>query len=377
MKRIQKRALALLLAALLVLALTACAPDSQQPQNAKIKNVVLVIGDGMGLEHIAAGEMIAAKDYAFTHWTQVCVNTDSLDEKGMCTKLTDSAASGTAMASGKLTLNKYVGKDPTGADVQTILDVAKEQYGKATGVVTTDKLSGATPSAFSAHAIDRNDNRQILRSQLQSGIDLLCGAANGESAMLRSEIEAAGYLYCDSRSSVADSMTADKAYWQIDNLDSLFTNMPLQDVTVQALDYLDQDEDGFVLIVEQAHVDKQSHSNNFHGVTKCVNNLNETVDAIVAWLGERDDTAIIVTADHETAGLSVSRKPCYSQSYNAVDGTAVYYRWESTEHTKAKVGCFVYGYEPDFAQYPFYSSGSLIKNSDIYEIMVDMLETGK
>ena len=116
-----------------------------------IKNIVLIIGDGMGLEHIAAGQLYVGKKFEFTNWQFTNVNTDSISTEGKGPVLTDSAAAGTALATGKLTVNSYVGKNHLGTNLPTILDNATK-LNKSTGVVTTDALHGATPAAFSGHS---------------------------------------------------------------------------------------------------------------------------------------------------------------------------------------------------------------------------------
>ena len=118
-----------------------------------IKNVIIIIGDGMGLNHVKAGELYEGKDYAFTSWHQTTVNTDSFDGEGRYT-LTDSAAGGTAIATGVVTWNGFVGVDPYGDDLPTVMDRAKE-LGKATAVISTDAVYGATPASFSGHSWSR------------------------------------------------------------------------------------------------------------------------------------------------------------------------------------------------------------------------------
>lgn len=136
-------------------------------EGAKVKNFIYVIGDGMGLEHVAAGAMTSGEACTFGDWKRASVNTDSLTSvKFRATKTTDSAAAGTALATGVLTKNGRIGKDKDGRDTVTILDVAKSK-GKATGIVTSDKLSGATPASFSAHAMSRKDTDDIIASQIK------------------------------------------------------------------------------------------------------------------------------------------------------------------------------------------------------------------
>ena len=344
--------------------------DDYTAQITSIKNIVIIIGDGMGIEHITAGEMFCDEDFAFTNWQYVSVNTDSVKTSGQGPVLTDSAAAGTALATGMLTVNGYIGKDHTGYDVETILDAAKELK-KATGVVTTDTLYGATPSAFSAHSISRSDSNTIISSQLESGVDLLCGHIDSKCTSRVDEIEDAGYEYCEDFDYVDESLSADKVYWQF-SLGGVDAEVELCDVTVKALDFLDQDKDGFVLMIEQAHIDKYSHNNQFREVAESVSSLNDTVNAVLDWLGDRTDTAVLVTADHETGGLTVSSEKRYSK-VNTDGENDIYYNFSSDDHTNSKVGLFVYAIKVDFSEFEYYTSQHLIKNIDVYNLMFNIL----
>ena len=358
--------------------------NSETPENPEtpaapneIKNVILIIGDGMGLDHIAAGQALYKKQYSFTNWQFTNSNTDSVNSSGIISGTTDSAAGGTALATGKLTQNYYVGKDHTGADVPTILDLAKS-LNKSTGVLTTDTLYGATPAAFSAHNVNRNNTSEIVASQILSGVDLLCGHKDSACTSQKRAIEAKGYAYCDDFANVDTTMTASMAYWQFD-LATSSAKVALKDATVKALNFLDRDEDGFALMIEQAHIDKYSHNKDIVGTSWAVNSLNDTVEAILTWLGDRTDTAIVITSDHETGGLSVSTKSIYSASARSrvanADGSRdlLYYKYSSSDHTNAKVGVFVYGVTVDFSKLSDYKADRTIKNRNVYDLLADVL----
>ena len=275
------------------------------------------------------------------------------------------------MATGKLTVNGYVGKDHTGADLQTIMDYAKELK-KSTGVVSTDTIYGATPGAFSGHSINRGNTAEIVASQLESRVDLLCGSNDSYVASQKSAIESAGYFYCDDFTKLEESYGESKAYWML-NIAGRSAPYHLNDVVPYALEYLDEDPDGFVLMLEQAHIDKYSHNNDFDGMVKSMNDLNDTVDTILRWLGDRTDTAILITADHETGGVTVSAQNKLGNVYTA-NGNKVYYNFSSTGHTNSKVGVFVYGFEADFSKFDYYHSQHLIKNINVFDQMLDLLQ---
>lgn len=335
-----------------------------------IKNIVLIIGDGMGLEHIAAGQLYVGKKFEFTNWQFTNVNTDSISTAGKGPVLTDSAAAGTALATGKLTVNSYVGKNHLGTNLPTILDNATK-LNKSTGVVTTDALHGATPAAFSGHSKNRNNSEEIVISQLSSNVNLLCGSTNDVCTSKQSAIQNAGYAYCDNFEGLDSTFSSNKAYWQLD-LAGKDATVQLSDTTVKALNYLDQDEDGFVLMVEQAHIDKYSHNNEFSGMVKSVESLNNTVEAVMEWIGDRTDTAVLITADHETGGLTVSTTEALPMKSSIAD-LPIYFKWQKADHTNSKVGLFVYGVDVDFSKFEYYGAHHLIKNIDVYNLMYDIL----
>lgn len=342
-----------------------------------IKNIILIIGDGMGLQHIKAGQLYDGKEYNFTKWQSVPINTASMTYSGeISPNATDSAASATAMATGHLTVNSYLAMLPDGTQLQTILDVAGAM-GKATGIVTTDSLLGATPSGFSAHSRSRSADSIILSTQIDSGVNLLCGNYDKDCAAMAQEIQKKGYAYCEDYTQLSDTFGGDKAYWQLPLVGDK-GEFNLVDVSIDALNYLDRDADGFVLMLEQGHPDKYSHSKDFLNTCKAVSNLNSTLEAILDWLGDRTDTAILVVADHETGGLLVSDQPEYANPENVtVDGVSktLFYEYRAGGHTSTNVALFVYGITADFTKSEHYMEDAL-KNAGIYYLMLDILNIG-
>ena len=377
MKKLFTIGFALILTMSLLVFSAAC--DGKEVEDTpQIKNIVLIIGDGMGAEHVAAGQLAYDKQFAFAGWNRVNVNTDSLREKtDYPCHTTDSAASGTALATGVLTYNGYVGKDIAGNDLETILDVAKSK-GKATGVLTTDTLDGATPACFSAHSYSRNNRDEILNSQLSSGVDFL-GASSTTKQLGVADIEAAGYtFYKTGDEGTLDEAisSAEKAYCLL-NLEGFSLKddaYKLKDAAISALNFLSRDEDGFVIMIEQAHIDKFSHSNLFSNMVDMVNSLNDTVDAITEWIGNRNDTAILIVSDHETGGLSVSASAdSFLLKYNTKQNRQISYIFEETSHTEADVILYTYGFNMDASTLPYYRSANIMKNSEVCTVMKRIL----
>ena len=336
-----------------------------------IRNIILIIGDGMGQKHIEAGQLYDGKTYDFTTWPTVKVNTQALDENGeLSAEYPDSTAASTAMATGVLTMNNLVGRDMDGNDLQTILDVAGAM-GKATGIVTTDTLFGGTPAGYAGHANSRNDRMVILESQLTSGVNLLCGAAQESVNALLGQIPENGYAYCDNYDALSSTFHSDKVYWQLD-VGGNDAALSLAEISLDALNYLSQDTDGFVLVIEQAHIDKYCHHGNFQDICMAVSSLNQTVEAVMNWLGDRTDTAVLVTADHETSSLQVSEDPDKYESKEVFGGKTISYEIRTVNHSIANVPLYVYGVTADFTKSDLYAKKAL-KNTGIYYFMEEIL----
>lgn len=344
-----------------------------EPKPEGIRNIIIIIGDGTGDEQLEAGELASGTTFVFRDWQHTHANTDSLHSDGSPGKLTDSAAGGTALATGQLTTNGKVGQGPNSNEaLKTILDYAKEQD-KATAVVTTDTMYGATPGAFSGHAADRGETLTILYSQLESDIDLMCSDFDDETAAIKGNITGAGYDYCDFISKIDKTKDSEKVYWQFDMAGANAT-AKLEKVVPHALEFLEKDADGFVMMIEQAHIDKYCHSNEIEGTQICANSLNNTVAAVLEWCEGKDDTAIIITADHETGGLSVSPDDIYANKYISPSGNTLYYEWASTGHTQTPVSVYFYGFEADLSSRYIDDAKTLIKNTSVFDIMLELLQ---
>lgn len=340
-----------------------------------IKNIILIIGDGMGTQHINAGQLYDGKEYAFTQWPTVRVNTQALDENGELSKAyPDSVAASTAMATGVNTANEFVGRSIDGTDLQTILDMASGM-GKATGMVTTDFLFNGTPAGFTAHASSRNDRMTILETQLVSGVNLLCGATHESCTIMADQIRGNGYAYCENYNDLSSTFGSAKAYWQLP-MGGNDAQLTLPEVALEALQYLDQNEGGFVLVIEEAHIDKYCHHQQFLDICKSVSSLNATVDTVMDWLGERTDTVVLVTADHETGSLQISEQPDKHPNTEVLSGATISYELRTPNHTVANVSLYVHGVSADFTKSDLYKKKAL-KNTGIYYLMEEILTIGE
>jgi alkaline phosphatase len=376
MKRSLTKITAFLLSLILIFSLIGCNDQtggSGQSKDYKYKNIIYIIGDGMGEAHLDAGEIVYEKEFAFRdNFKKIMVNTNSLDKKGSAAEVTDSAASATALATGILTVNKHVGMDPAMQELTTILDDASLS-GRATGIVTTDYLCGATPAGFSAHTNNRNLEHDIIRTQAKSGVDLLIGQYYDKYLEHESEIKA-NYKFLKEydEDTILDSKSDVLCIAPIESGEGSPT---LAEVTTLAINRLSKDQDGFLLMIEQAHIDKYSHDKNFEGTAEKANSLNDTVNAALAFAEGRDDTVIIVTADHETCGLKVSASSDeFGSKSKTVSGADISYTYKNGYHTDTPVPFYLYGYDQDFSAFETFADASLIKNNEIAKLIFTLIK---
>lgn len=297
----------------------------------EIKNVIFLIGDGMGFNHLNKAEK--ERELSLT------INEFGIGGEAMTRSLsnavTDSAAAGTALATGERTSNGAIGVYmfdlfSTYSYPKSITELCKGS-GMMAGVVTTDETSGATPSAFSAHAHDRGDAEDITADQMVSGFDLIWGAANGIAS--KGEAEANGFTYVTTYDEMMALPEGSRSFAQFTNalwtLEQSDENTPtLSQMTEKAIDLLDDTDEGFFLMVEGAHIDKHSHSNEDENMTEAMAEFDKTIKLALDYAKADGETLVVVTADHETGAIMLE------------DGEYVF---TSGSHSDANVPVRVYG----------------------------------
>lgn len=282
---------------------------SENYEEGKYKNAILLIGDGMSFNHVAATEKYRDVDLVMD---EMPVQLSS-DINSFLLPITDSAAGGTALATGmrawsnSVSVYPYDPFSPNDINVPISLGELMKSDGKAAGVVTTDKTSGATPSAFSAHVLSRDMEKEICEDQLKNGFDLIWGGATDS---INAENTAAnGWTLITDRDEM-NALEAGSCSFAQFNYDDLYNctnkhNTPsIEEMTVKAIDLLDSNEKGFFLMVEGACIDKFSHNNNMKGATLCTEEFDKAVAAALDFAEKDGETIVIVTADHGTGGIT-------------------------------------------------------------------------
>ena len=282
--------------------------------NLPAKNVILFIGDGMGPNQRTAARAYLGRSLAMDSDITTFYSTYSANNE-----VTDSAAGATALATGHKTNNGYLSISPSGEKLTTILELAKKQ-GMKTGLVATSTITHATPAAFAAHRISRNDEVGVALDFLENKVDLLLGGGRNvflptdqggkrtDGRNLVAEFQALGYIYVENGSQLnqlsslpALCLLADDGFpYAIENDGSVPT---MREMTQKALELLSQSETGFFLMVEGSQIDWACHANEPAAALYEVAAFDEAVAAALEFLADNPDTLIVVCADHETGGL--------------------------------------------------------------------------
>lgn len=275
----------------------------------KPKNIILFIGDGMGVSQLYAGisanggalNMTQMKEIGFS-FTQSANN-----------YITDSAAGGTALACGVKTNNGAIGVDENNKAVSNMIEIA-EKNGKSTGLVSTSSITHATPASFIAHQPKRSMNEEIAADFLKTDIDVFIGGGEDffvkrkDERNLLEELNKKDYTVLKSIDEAADIkegklavLTAPKHNGK---RDERAPDM-LEKSTMKAIELLSNNSDGFFLMVEGSQIDWGGHQNNISYITNEVLDMDKAIGEAMAFAAKNKETLVIVTADHETSGLAI------------------------------------------------------------------------
>ena len=280
----------------------------QQPTT-KVKNVIFLIGDGMGLSHIRLTQLAYGR-LALEYFTDIgIVYTDTLSGE-----VPDSAAAGTALATGVKTENGMISMVPVNGklvSVMTLLELA-QKLGKSTGLITTTRITHATPAVFASHVPDREMEVEIAEQLIEHGVDVLMGGGLKRfSEDLLEKAREEGYTVIFNKTQLLELEGAKKvlglfAWSHIPYvLDRDETVPSLVDMVAKAIDILDDNPNGFFLMVEGGRIDHAAHGNDAPSVVAETKEFDEVVGLALNYALSRDDTLVIVVADHETGGLAV------------------------------------------------------------------------
>lgn len=325
------------------------------------KNVILLIGDGMGVSQLFAG-LTANRGNLFI---ENCRYIGFSKTASFNRYVTDSAAGGTAISTGKKTYNGAIGVDADKNPIKTILEEASEK-GLATGLVSTSSITHATPASFIAHQPSRSMEEAIAADFLKTDIDVFIGGGydfftkREDGRNLVDELVQKGYTVERELSKIENytgkklaGLTAPKGNPRVSERGNM---LPVS--TRTALNVLQHNKKGFFLMVEGSFIDSGGHGNNTVQVVEEMLDFDQAVGKALEFAAENGETLVIVTADHETGGMAVNDG---SFETGMVKGT-----YTSTGHTGVMVPIFAYG--PGASEFI-----GIMENTDIHTKMRKLL----
>ncbi len=345
------------LAALLILH---CKADSQpqpltppptatypSPPDTQIRNIILYIGDGMGISQITAGRLKSLGPNGRLNIERMPV-TGLLINHAADELITDSAAGATALASGFKTNNGMIGLLPDNTRAVTILEALREK-GFAAGLVATSSITHATPACFAAHVPARKMEPEIAAQLVESGVEVMLGGGRAffipeeDSASKRSDdlnlLERAGqngYRVVQNRQELQKiSEGRVLGLFNADEMRYEPHEPTLAEMAAKAIELLRGHPNGFFLMVEGSQIDWGAHDNSLDYVVREMLAFDEALKVGLEFARQDRHTLVVATADHETGGLAIND--------GSLDGKELEAGWTSGHHTGQPVPIFAYG----------------------------------
>ena len=354
----------LLLSLLLVLPLWKPSSSEGEVRTRKPKNVILLIGDGMGLSQLSSAYYNTSGEPSFSRFPVVgLIKTSSAREK-----ITDSAAGATAFACGKKTYNGAIGVGVDSTELPGLLDHFEGQR-KSSGLVATSSITHATPASFYAHAVSRHLHEDIASDMLEAPLQFFAGGGSKyfDSALSKKLKESGWIIESELQPMDWDGDDWHHAYLLAED------GMPkmsdgrgdfLRQATDLAISFLDRDKDGFFLMAEASQIDWGGHANDGDYIVKEVQDFERCIGAVLDFAEKDGETLVIVTADHETGGFTLAAKEkavpfMRSKSdYNDID-----MRFSTGGHSATMVPVLAYG--PGSTEF-----AGIYENTEIYHKIV-------
>ncbi len=323
------------------------------------KNIILMVGDGMGVAQIYAGLTANHGKLNLEQCTTVGFHKNQASDK----YVTDSAAGATAFACGQKTYNGAIGVDASGKPIPSILEVA-EKNGLATGLVATCSITHATPACFISHQPSRALDENIALDFLKTDIDLFIGggrkffAHRTDSVNLIDSLKARGYQIANSITEVQQITSGTLAAFLADEQQSKFSagrGDELVKSTEVALQLLPRNKKGMFLMIEGSQIDWGGHSNDAQYIVDEMIDFDNAIGKVLDFAKKDGNTLVVITADHETGGFSLNGG---DMKTGLVEG-----KFTTGSHTGVMIPVFAFG--PGAEQF-----SGIYENTDIFHKMM-------
>lgn len=279
----------------------------QEPKGKKVKNIIFMIGDGMGYEQISAAWVCNGGKLNLDNFSKVGIQRTYSANK----LVTDSAAAGTALATGHKTNNGMVAMNADTVVVKSLAEEAMEK-GKRAGAAVTCRVNDATPAVFFSHSETRKNQEDIVSQMASSGVYFLSGGGTHfwekreDGRNVAEEVKANGYTYVRTKEDL-QAVTEGPVIALMDSYElkpSLDRGDILPASVTKALELLDNKK-GFFLMIEGSMIDDGGHDNKAGHTMEEVFDFDKTLGIVLEWAEKDGETLVIVTGDHATGGMTL------------------------------------------------------------------------
>ncbi|MDR1680004.1 MAG: alkaline phosphatase [Prevotellaceae bacterium] len=334
-------------------------------QEQKVKNIILLIGDGMGIAQVYAGMVSSPAPLNIERMKTVGFSkTYSANDF-----TTDSSAGGTALACGVKTNNGMVGMSPDTVAVNSIMQIAKNND-LATGLVVSCNVTHATPASFVAHQPSRSMTEAIAADYLKSGIDVFIGGGRNDfekrkdGRNLSEELRSKDYTVVHTLEAMNRVQSGKMAALLADNHPGKAAerdNLLVKGV-YKSLELLSKNEKGFFLMVEGSQIDWAGHVNQSDYVVNEVLDFDKAVGVALDFADRNPGTLVVVVADHETGGLTLPKGDIAKRTFKA--------KFSTLKHTGVPVPIYSYGTGSEIF-------GGFMQNTGVFDRMLQSYGFGK
>lgn len=293
-------------------------------------NIILMIGDGMGLSQISAASFLFGGLTLDQLIDIGLIKTSSGDDY-----ITDSAAGATAYSTGEKTYNGAIGVDMNKMPLKNIIELI-EQKGLSSGLISTCSITHATPASFFAHQPDREMHQAIANDFYGKGIDFVAGTGKPYFDMARLVID--GYTIHNGPDFGSERTTGKQFWFYNDSIHPPKADERgpwLSAATKKGIECLSTNKNGFFLMVEGSQIDWGGHDNDFNYVMSELYDFDKAVCAAIEFARKDGNTLVIVTADHETGGLSLDK--------GTFEPKGIEHHFSSTHHSGVMVPLYAFG----------------------------------
>ncbi|WP_297335068.1 alkaline phosphatase [Algoriphagus sp.] len=318
-----------------------------------VKNVILLIGDGNGLAQLSAGLFSHKNELNVTQLKNIgLIKTQAADDF-----TTDSAAGATAFATGHKTNNRAIGVDPKGKVLPTLPEFL-DSLGFQNGIITTDQLTGATPASFYAHHSERDASEQIAKFLAKSPLDLVIGGGERAFRAEKKNLTDAGFTLVEGLKPIK---TDRLGYFAAEG--ALPKKLEgrgdfLVESTLFALEFFQGKGSPFFLMIESAFIDSGGHSNSTSTLISEMLDFDALLGEVIRFADENPGTLVLITADHETGGVSIPQGDLASHR--------VELGFHSDDHTGILVPIIAYGSYSDRFR-------GVYENTEVFRKIVDLV----